>query len=50
MGTCSMRQMLGLGDRMLVLHEGHIVFDVAGAERAHLDVPDLLRLFEQLCS
>ena len=48
MVTHSMRQALDLGDRTLMLHEGRVVFDVAGAERAHLDVPDLLRLFEQL--
>ncbi|WP_017325879.1 ABC transporter ATP-binding protein [Synechococcus sp. PCC 7336] len=48
MVTHSMRQALDLGDRTLMLHEGRIVFDVSGAERASLDVPDLLRMFEQL--
>ncbi len=29
----------------LMLHEGRVVFDVAGPERKGLDVPDLLALF-----
>jgi putative ABC transport system ATP-binding protein len=45
MVTHSMRQALDCGDRTLMLHEGRTVFDVAGRERAGLDVPDLLALF-----
>jgi putative ABC transport system ATP-binding protein len=45
MVTHSMRQALDHGDRTLMLHDGRIVFDVAGAERKGLDVPDLLALF-----
>ena len=48
MVTHSMRQALQLGDRTLMLHEGQVVFDVAGEERSRLDVPDLLRMFEQV--
>ncbi len=47
MVTHSMRQALDHGDRTLMLHQGRIVFDVAGEERARLDVPDLLALFSQ---
>ncbi len=45
MVTHSMRQALDHGERMVMLHEGRIVLDVAGAQRKGLDVPDLLALF-----
>jgi putative tryptophan/tyrosine transport system ATP-binding protein len=48
MVTHSMRQALTLGDRTIMLHEGRIIFDVSGAERAGLEVADLLRQFEEL--
>lgn len=45
MVTHSMRQALDVGDRTVMLHEGRVVLDVAGEERARLDVPHLLELF-----
>jgi putative ABC transport system ATP-binding protein len=45
MVTHSMRQALDCGDRTIMLHDGRIVFDVAGDQRKGLDVPDLLALF-----
>lgn len=45
MVTHSMRQALDCGSRTIMLHEGRIVFDVAGDQRKGLDVPDLLALF-----
>ncbi|HEY8369797.1 MAG TPA: ABC transporter ATP-binding protein [Thermodesulfobacteriota bacterium] len=47
MVTHSMRQALDHGTRTIMLHEGRVVLDVSGEERAALDVPDLLRLFER---
>lgn len=47
MVTHSMRQALDVGNRTLMLHQGRIVFDLAGDERRGLEVADLLRLFEQ---
>ncbi|MDB5775125.1 MAG: transporter ATP-binding protein [Herbaspirillum sp.] len=47
MVTHSMRQALDYGDRTVMLHQGQVVLDVAGEERAGLDVPDLLRMFER---
>ena len=47
MVTHSMRQALDYGQRTVMLHEGQVILDVAGDERAGLDVPDLLRMFEQ---
>jgi putative ABC transport system ATP-binding protein len=48
MVTHSMRQALALGDRTVMLHEGQIIFDVSGEERAGLEVTDLLHRFEEL--
>ncbi len=45
MVTHSMRQALDHGERIVMLHEGSVVLDVAGEERQGLDVPDLLALF-----
>ena len=46
MVTHSLRQALDVGERTVMLNQGRIAFDIAGAERARLDIPDLLRLFE----
>jgi len=48
MVTHSMRQALDMGERTVMLHEGKVVLDVAGKERAGLDVPDLLAEFARL--
>ena len=45
MVTHSMRQALDFGDRTVMLHEGRVVLDVSGEQRAGMDVPDLLALF-----
>jgi putative ABC transport system ATP-binding protein len=47
MVTHSMRQALDHGERTVMLHEGRVILDVAGRERAGLDVPDLLEMFEK---
>ncbi|MEM8611481.1 MAG: ABC transporter ATP-binding protein [Cyanobacteria bacterium P01_H01_bin.105] len=45
MVTHSMRQALDVGNRLLMLHAGRIVFDVGPSEKAHLSVDDLLKRF-----
>ncbi|MEM9805706.1 MAG: ABC transporter ATP-binding protein [Cyanobacteria bacterium P01_D01_bin.56] len=45
MVTHSMRQAIAAGNRLLMLHEGRIVFDVAGADKANLTINDLLNRF-----
>lgn len=47
MVTHSMRQALDYGDRTVMLHQGHVAFDVSGEQRQKMDVPDLLQLFQQ---
>ena len=48
MVTHSMRQALDVGDRTVMLHQGQVVLDVSGEERARMDVPDLLQMFEKV--
>lgn len=48
MVTHSMRQALDVGERTVMLHQGNVVLDVSGAERANMDVPDLLHMFEKV--
>ena len=47
MVTHSMKDALSCGDRTLMLHQGEIVFNVAGPEREKMTAADLLRLFAQ---
>ncbi|MGB5446384.1 MAG: ABC transporter ATP-binding protein [Psychromonas sp.] len=47
MVTHSMRQALDHGSRTVMLHEGKIIFDLEGKERANYQVKDLLNLFSQ---
>lgn len=48
MVTHSMAQALAVGDRTIMLHEGRIIWDVAGEARAQFSVSDLLEKFGQL--
>lgn len=48
MVTHSMRQALDVGQRTVMLHQGQVVLDVSGEERARMDVPDLLQMFERV--
>lgn len=45
MVTHSMRQALAVGNRLLMLHEGQIVFDALGSEKDRLTINDLLQRF-----
>lgn len=47
MVTYSMRQALELGNRIIMLHQGHITVDITGAERASMTIADLLTLFRR---
>lgn len=46
MVTHNMHQALELGNRTFMMDSGHVVFDVAGEERANLSVEDLLEKFK----
>ncbi|SHO61084.1 putative ABC transport system ATP-binding protein [Pseudoxanthobacter soli DSM 19599] len=48
MVTHSMKQALSVGQRTIMLHEGNIVLDVSGTERAGLGVDDLVAMFRKV--
>ena len=48
MVTHSMSQAVQLGDRVLIMHRGRMVHDLADIRRRRLTEDDLLQLFDQL--
>lgn len=48
MVTHSMHQALQVGQRTVMLHQGQVVLDVAGQERAGMDVKHLLQMFQKV--
>lgn len=44
--THNMRDALRFGNRLIMLHNGRILIDVKGEEKARLEIPDLLNMFE----
>ena len=47
MVTHSMRQALDYGSRIVMLHQGSIMLDISGTERASVTLDDLLQLFRR---
>lgn len=47
MVTHNMEQALTVGTRTIMMHEGRVVLDITGPERDRLEIPDLLKMFEQ---
>ena len=45
--THNMRDALRFGNRLIMLHNGRVLIDVEGEEKASLDIPDLLAMFEK---
>ena len=48
MVTHNMNDAIRLGNRLIMMHEGHVICDVAGEEKRALTVPDLLQKFEEV--
>jgi putative ABC transport system ATP-binding protein len=48
MVTHSMQHAVNLGDRILMMHNGKIVYDFSGEDKRRLNVKDLLSLFEDI--
>ncbi|MBR0295319.1 MAG: ATP-binding cassette domain-containing protein [Bacilli bacterium] len=46
--THNMKDALKYGNRLIMYHQGHIVLDVKGEEKAKLTVEDLLKLFDDV--
>lgn len=47
MVTHNMSDAIRLGNRLIMMSDGHIIYDVEGDEKKSLTVPDLLRKFEE---
>ena len=47
MVTHNMKDAIRLGNRLIMMHEGKIIYDVSGEEKQKLKVADLLQKFEQ---
>ena len=47
MVTHNMKDAIRYGNRLIMMHNGHIIYDVAGEEKMNLKVSDLLAKFEQ---
>lgn len=45
--THNMRDAIRYGNRLIMMNEGHVIYDVRGEEKAKLEVSDLLQRFEQ---
>ena len=45
--THNMKDAIAHGNRLIMMHEGRIIYDVEGEEKKNLQVSDLLRKFEQ---
>ncbi len=48
MVTHNMRDAISHGNRLVMLHDGRVILDIAGEEKKNLTVPDLLAQFEKL--
>lgn len=48
MVTHSMQQAVNLGDRIIMMHQGKVAFDIKGEDKKRLKVNDLLAMFDEL--
>lgn len=48
MVTHNMKDAIAHGNRLIMMHEGRIIYDVSGEEKMHLHVSDLLAKFEEV--
>lgn len=45
--THNMKDAIHIGNRLIMMHDGNIIFDISGEEKKNLQVSDLLQKFEQ---
>jgi len=45
--THNMKDAIQIGNRLVMMHEGRIIYDVSGEEKKKLEVEDLLKKFEE---
>ena len=46
--THNMKDAIKYGNRLIMMYEGHVIYDVRGEEKKNLQVSDLLQRFEQV--
>ena len=46
--THNMKDAIKYGNRLIMMYEGHVIYDVKGEEKKNLQVSDLLQRFEQV--
>jgi len=47
MVTHNMKDAIAIGNRLIMMDAGHVIYDVSGQEKSHLTVEDLLHRFEK---
>jgi len=47
MVTHSMRQALEFGSRTIMLHQGQVILDISGSERASMTIEQLVQMFRR---
>lgn len=45
--THNMKDAIRLGNRLIMMYNGKIIYDISGEEKKNLQVSDLLALFEK---
>ena len=45
--THNMKDAISIGNRLIMMHEGRIIYDISGEEKRNLEVEDLLKKFEE---
>ena len=45
--THNMKDTISIGNRLIMMHEGRIIYDISGEEKRNLEVEDLLKKFEE---
>lgn len=48
MVTHNMKDAINIGNRLIMMNEGRVIYDVSGQEKKNLKVPDLLKKFEEV--
>ncbi|MDD3797532.1 MAG: ABC transporter ATP-binding protein, partial [Lachnospiraceae bacterium] len=48
MVTHNMKDAIRMGNRLVMMHEGRIIYDIEGEEKSKLHVSDLLAKFEEV--
>ena len=44
---CTLKDAIQIGNRLIMMHDGRIIYDVSGKEKKELTVDDLLKKFAE---